>query len=107
MELLRTGEVAKRLGVTTKTVRRWIEAGIIRAHRVGKEYRIPETEVIRVLKEKKLEKAVIYTRVSSQEDKKELEEEIKHLKEYCERFGSQIVDIITDVSSPMARTEKA
>ena len=101
MELLRTGEAAKRLGVTTKTLRRWIETGIIKAHRIRKEYRIPETEVMRVLKEKKLEKAVIYTRVSSQEDKKELEEEIKHLKEYCERFGLQIVDIITDVSSAM------
>jgi len=49
MELYSTGKVAKMLGVHRVTINRWIRDGKIRAVRIGKEYRIPEDEVRRLL----------------------------------------------------------
>jgi excisionase family DNA binding protein len=45
--LLRSGEVAKRLGLHPLTVRRWVKEGKIAAIPIGREARIPITEVER------------------------------------------------------------
>lgn len=44
-----TPELAEWLGVFHTTVRRWIERGKIRGIRVGRNYKIPATEAMRVL----------------------------------------------------------
>ncbi len=44
-----TPELAQFLGVFHTTVRRWIERGQIKGVRVGRNYKIPPAEVIRVL----------------------------------------------------------
>lgn len=49
-KLLSTGKAAARLGVTNQTVRRWIEAGRLKAYRYGAHYRIDAIEVDRLLK---------------------------------------------------------
>jgi len=49
MKLYRTGKVAEMLGVHKVTVIRWIKQGKIRAVRIGKEFRVPEDEVKRLL----------------------------------------------------------
>lgn len=36
-----TGEVARMLGVTAQTVRRWVASGALRAHRFGTWWRVP------------------------------------------------------------------
>ena len=46
-----TPELAELLGVFHTTVRRWIEEGKIRGIRVGRNYKIPATEAMRVLDE--------------------------------------------------------
>jgi excisionase family DNA binding protein/PAS domain S-box-containing protein len=46
-----TPELAELLGVFHTTVRRWIEQDQIRGFRVGRNYKIPATEVIRMLDE--------------------------------------------------------
>ena len=52
MSLLTTGEAADRLGVTVSTVKRWVDAGEVRAERtVGGHRRIPQSEVERLLAE--------------------------------------------------------
>ncbi len=71
VRLYRTGEVAKRLGVSTMTVRRWIKVGKIEAYQIGKEFRIPEGEVLRLLEGKLPDKVVIYARVSSRGQKED------------------------------------
>ena len=43
--MLTAAAVAKRLGVSTKTVRRWIEAGELKAHRFGRCVRISEDDL--------------------------------------------------------------
>ena len=99
MRLYRTGEVAKRLGVSTMTVRRWIKAGKIKAHQIGREFRIPESEILRLLEGRTLDKVVIYARVSSRDQKEDLERQVEYLKNYCSSKGYQVVKILTDFSS--------
>ena len=52
--LFSTPELARCLGVFHTTVRRWIERGEIRGIRVGRNYKIPAEEVIRILDEHNL-----------------------------------------------------
>jgi excisionase family DNA binding protein len=49
--LLTIPEVAEIFQVSTKTVRRAIAAGELRAHRVGRQWRIAPREVLRYLKD--------------------------------------------------------
>lgn len=43
--MLTTGEVAKRLGVTDRTIRNWIESGRLKGFRFGNSYRIAEEDL--------------------------------------------------------------
>ena len=52
--LFSTPELAHFLGVFHTTVRRWIERGKIRGIRVGRNYKIPADEVVRILNDHKL-----------------------------------------------------
>lgn len=47
--LLSTAEAAARLGVTKQTVSRWINEGSLAHARVGSRYRIPVSEIDRLL----------------------------------------------------------
>jgi len=44
-QLLSVREVAGRLGVSAKTISRWIHAGNLRAHRLGRQIRITEEDI--------------------------------------------------------------
>ena len=48
MTVYTTEEVAARFRVNVRTVRRMIRAGKLKAVRVGKEYRIEESEIERI-----------------------------------------------------------
>jgi excisionase family DNA binding protein len=45
-QLFSVEEIAERFGVSTKTVRRWIASGELRAHRLGRQIRIAEEDAI-------------------------------------------------------------
>lgn len=47
--LLTIPDIARLFQVSTKTVRRWIDAGELRAHRLGRQWRIGASEVDRFL----------------------------------------------------------
>ena len=48
-ELLTIDEVAERLKVSTKTVRRWIERGELRIYRLGGQIRVSEEDLLAFL----------------------------------------------------------
>ncbi|MGC9114838.1 MAG: IS607 family transposase [Fervidicoccaceae archaeon] len=100
--LLRPKEVCELLGVSYTTLRRWIKEGRVKAvQTIGGKYRIPESEVRRILSGAEVReiRAVIYTRVSSSDQKDSLERQIQYLTQYCISRGYKVVDILSDVAS--------
>ncbi len=47
-------EVAERLGISERTVRRWIKAGDLPAYQPGREYRIRSTDLEEFLEQRKV-----------------------------------------------------
>ncbi|MEM0318328.1 MAG: IS607 family transposase [Fervidicoccaceae archaeon] len=108
-KLLRPKEVCERLGVSYSTLRRWIETGYIRAVRtIGGKYRVPESEVRRILESRAKEiRAVVYARVSSSDQRKDLERQVRYLLEYCASKGYRVVEVLTDVASGLKTDRKS
>ena len=99
---MRPKEACRVLGVSYVTLRRWIKEGKIRAvQTLGGKYRIPESEVKRILSgvEAREIRAAIYARVSSSDQKSDLERQIQHLTQYCSAKGYRVVDVLSDVTS--------
>lgn len=107
--LLTPRQVAEILGVSFITIKRWIYSGKIKAVKLptGK-WRIPESEVKRILGEKPPEevRAVIYARVSSSDQRKDLERQVEYLTSYCTAKGYKLVDTITDIASGLNTRRK-
>jgi len=80
---LRSGEVAKRLGLHPLTVRRWVKEGKIAAIPIGREARIPITEVERLLGEQRAGIIVLYGRVSGYEHKEDLQRQVQQLEQWA------------------------
>ena len=106
MRLYRTGKASQLLGISKPTLIRKIKSGEIKAYRVGREYRVPESEIRRFLEGKSLDKAVIYARVSSRDQKEDLERQVEYLKNYCASRGYQVTQILTDISSGLNENRK-
>jgi excisionase family DNA binding protein len=101
--LLRPREVCQRLGISYSTLSRWVREGRIRAIRTaGGVFRVPESEVRRIaegLPISKVVRAAIYARVSSSDQKSNLERQVEYLMQYCSSKGYRVVDVLSDVAS--------
>ena len=106
MKLLRTGKVSERLGICKPTLLKKIKSGTIRAYRIGKECRIPESEIRRFLEGKISNCAVIHARVLSYDQKEDLMRQIEYLKQYAASRGFQIAKIITDILSGLCENRR-
>jgi len=101
-----TREVCEILGIANRTLRRWIKEGRVRAVNVGGRWRIPESEVRRLLGRSveemgipRVVRVVIYARVSGANQKRELENQVEALKRYVEQNNWKLVRIVRDVAS--------
>jgi len=107
---LRPKEVCRRLGISYSTLSRWVREGRIRAVRTaGGKFRVPESEVRRIAEGLPISKevrAVIYARVSSSDQKSDLERQVEYLTQYCASKGYKVVDVITDVASGLKTDRK-
>ncbi len=101
--LLRPREVCQKLGISYSTLSRWVREGRIKAIRTaGGKYRIPESEVRRIAEGLPISRevrAIIYARVSSADQKSDLERQIEYLTQYCSSKGYRVVDVLSDVAS--------
>ena len=101
--MLRPKEVCHRLGISHSTLSRWVREGRIRAVRTaGGVFRVPESEVRRIAEGLPISKevgAVIYARVSSSDQRSDLERQIQYLTQYCSSKGYRVVDALSDVAS--------
>jgi excisionase family DNA binding protein len=108
--LLRPKEVCKRLGISYPTLSRWVREGRIRAIRTaGGVFRVPESEVRRIAEGLPISRevrAIVYARVSSADQKSDLERQIQHLTQYCSSKGYRVVDVLSDVASGLKTDRK-
>ena len=105
--LLRSGEVAKRLGLHPLTVRRWVKEGKIAAIPIGREARIPITEVERLLGKQRAGIIVLYARASGHEHKEDLQRQVQQLEQWAlvARTGQQTMTL-TDRGSGLDTERK-
>ena len=106
--LLRSGEVAKRLGLHPLTVRRWVKEGKIAAIPIGREARIPITEVERLLGEQRAGIIALYARVSGHADKEDLQRQVQQLEQWAlvARTGQKTMTL-TDMGSGLGTERKS
>ena len=105
--MLRSGEVAKRLGLHPLTVRRWVKEGKIAAVQIGREARIPITEVERLLGEQRAGLLVLYGRVSGHDQKSDLQRQVEQLEQWAllARTGQKTLTL-TDIGSGLNTERK-
>lgn len=89
----KVSEYAKKHQVTTRTVWRWIKGGIIQIRRT-------ETGRVRVIIDENREKRVaVYARVSSSENKDNLERQVERLVSYCNAKGYKVYSVVSEIGS--------
>jgi putative resolvase len=84
-------KLAERLGISFITLKRWIYQGKIRAVKtIGRRYRIPESEILRIMGKPPQPKnrAILYARVSGRDQVKDgdLDRQLEHLRARATRL---------------------
>ena len=99
--MIKLSKAAKDLGVTKMTLWNWKNKGLIQFHKIGfMNYLDVETfNNLKGIKDKKIESIVIYTRVSSSENKTNLESQTTRLINYCNAKGYKVDKIVSEIAS--------
>src|SRR6266566_2533132 len=99
-KLLRISAAAHELGLHPITVRRWIKAGRIQAVPMGREVRIPRTEIERLVGKLDGRLLVLYGRVSGHGQKADLDTQLERLHAWAatERKGQETL-AVSDIGS--------
>ena len=102
-KLLKPREFCEFVGISYRTFKRWVSEGRIRVVRTPTgRIRVPYSEVERILSgkpETREVRAIIYARVSSSDQKRDLERQVQYLLQYCSAKGYRVVDVVSDVAS--------
>jgi excisionase family DNA binding protein len=100
-QYLTTREFARIIGVSRSAVISWIKSGRIVAYSVHGKWRIPYSEVERVLEGvQRVRRVAIYARVSSNTQRNDLERQVESLKLWVSRnFPNAEYVVITDIAS--------
>ena len=101
--LLKPSEFCGIVGISYRTFKRWVSEGRIRVVRTPTgRIRVPYSVVTKILGGKPSGgevRAVIYARVSSSDQKGDLERQVEYLTQYCSSKGYRVVDILSDITS--------
>ncbi len=99
-KLLRVGAAAHELGLHPMTVRRWIKAGRIQVVQVGRETRVPRSEIERIVGTFDGRLLVLYGRVSGHGQLDDLHTQLERLKAWAkaERPGQETL-VLSDIGS--------
>ena len=102
-KLLKPREFCEFVGISYRTFKRWVSEGKIHVVRTPSgRIRVPYSEVERILglrPEARETRAIIYARVSSSDQRKDLERQIQYLTQYCSTKGYKVVTVLSDVAS--------
>ncbi len=106
-KLFRVGAAAHELGLHPMTVRRWIKAGRIQVVQVGREIRIPRSEIERMVGVSDERLLVLYGRVSGHGQKDALSTQLERLQTWAktERSG-QAPLVLSDIGSGLKASRR-
>ena len=102
-------EFAKRIGKTVKTLQRWDNSGKLIAHRTPTNRRFyteQQYNDFMGIATKNDRVNVIYARVSTANQKDDLNNQVEFLKAYCNANGVIVNEVITDVGSGLNYNRK-
>lgn len=94
---MKLSEYAKQQGVRYETAWRWFQEGKIKGHRVG-----AHTIMIDEGQEQQatpVQKVAVYARVSSAENKSNLDSQAERLVNYCNAKGYQVSKVVKEIGS--------
>ena len=97
------------LGVSTRTLQRWDNAGKIKTFRTeGNHRRIYESEILRLQKKPNYKNCVIYARVSSRKQTQDgnMERQKERLVEYAKTKGYKITKVFCETASGINEKRK-
>ena len=101
--------MAKRLGVSVKTLQRWDREGILIAKRNPNNRRYyTEDQYLEYIgsSDEKNRKIIAYTRVSSTDQKDDLQNQITFIRNYVNAKGEILDDVIQDIGSGLNYNRK-
>lgn len=107
--MIRLNDMAKRLGVSVKTLQRWDREGILIAKRNPNNRRYyTEDQYFEYIgsSNKKNRKIIAYTRVSSNNQKDDLQNQITFIRNYVNAKGEILDDVIQDIGSGLNYNRK-
>lgn len=93
---MKLSQYAKQQGISYRTALRWFKAGMI------KGYQAPSGTIIITIDEQlplQTQKVAVYARVSSTENKSNLESQAARLVAYCTAKGYQIAKVVKEIGS--------
>lgn len=107
--MIRLNDMAKRLGVSVKTLQRWDREGILIAKRNPNNRRYyTEDQYLEYIgsSNKKNRKIIAYTRISSNNQKDDLQNQITFIRNYVNAKGEILDDVIQDIGSGLNYNRK-
>ena len=104
---MRVGAAAHELGLHPMTVRRWIKAGRIQVVQMGREMRVPRTEIERMVGTIDGRLLVLYGRVSGHGQKDDLDTQLQRLQAWAatERRGVETL-VLSDIGSGLKASRR-
>ncbi len=97
---MKSKEVLNLLRITRQTLTRYVKNGTIKTTlQPNKYYNYNDEDVYKLLNRDIKRKTVIYVRVSTPKQKKDLENQIEFLKSWCFANGNQLNSIYSDIAS--------
>ena len=109
MFMIRLNEMAKRLNVSVKTLQRWDREGILVAKRTPTDRRYyTEDQYLEYIgsSTKSKRKTIAYTRVSSANQKDDLQNQITFIRNYVNATGEILDEVIEDIGSGLNYNRK-
>ena len=107
--MIRLNDMAKRLGVSVKTLQRWDKEGVLVAKRNPNNRRYyTEDQYLEYIgsSNKKDRKIIAYTRVSRNNQKDDLQNQITFIRSYVNAKGEILDDVIQDIGSGLNYNRK-
>lgn len=107
--MIRLNEMAKRLNVSVKTLQRWDREGILVAKRTPTDRRYyTEDQYLEYIgsSTKSKRKIIAYVRVSSVNQKDDLQNQITFIRNYVNAKGEILDDVIEDIGSGLNYNRK-